>query len=354
MRDFISMKDFTKKDILEVLRVAKELENKNEELLNSKIVGSLFFEPSTRTRLSFISAAYRLGAKVLGFDSPDSTSLKKGETLRDTIKMTEAYSDIIVMRHNRDGAARFAADISKVPVLNAGDGANEHPTQTLLDLYTIEKELGAIEGKKIAFVGDLKNGRTVHSLTKALELFNCEFYFIAPDVIQIPEYITRGMEKKGIKYHLISDYKEVLKEIDVLYMTRIQKERFENIEDYEKVAGIYIIDKENIVGKCKDELIILHPLPRVDEIKIDLDDTKHAKYFEQAANAVPARAAVFTIALDLVEVSRSAKVVKDVRESKELVCENERCITNYEETSNKYVIENEHKYCYYCNRDITK
>ncbi|MGL6065529.1 MAG: aspartate carbamoyltransferase, partial [Cetobacterium sp.] len=288
MRDFISMKDFTKKDILEVLRVAKELENKNEELLNSKIVGSLFFEPSTRTRLSFISAAYRLGAKVLGFDSPDSTSLKKGETLRDTIKMTEAYSDIIVMRHNRDGAARFAADISKVPVLNAGDGANEHPTQTLLDLYTIEKELGAIEGKKIAFVGDLKNGRTVHSLTKALELFNCEFYFIAPDVIQIPEYITRGMEKKGIKYHLISDYKEVLKEIDVLYMTRIQKERFENIEDYEKVAGIYIIDKENIVGKCKDELIILHPLPRVDEIKIDLDDTKHAKYFEQAANAVPA------------------------------------------------------------------
>ncbi len=247
MRDFISMKDFTKGDILEVLRVAKELEKKNEELLKNKIVGSLFFEPSTRTRLSFTSAAYRLGAKVLGFDSPDATSLKKGESLRDTIKMTEAYSDIIVMRHNRDGAARFAADIAKVPVINAGDGANEHPSQTLLDLYTIEKEFGNIDGKKVAFVGDLKYGRTVHSLTKALEMFNCEFYFIAPEEIQIPEYIVRELEKKGIKYHILNDYKEVLKEIDVLYMTRIQKERFDNPEDYEKVAGIYIIDKESIL-----------------------------------------------------------------------------------------------------------
>ena len=199
MRDFISMKDFTKEDILEVLRVAKELEKKNEKLLENKIVGSLFFEPSTRTRLSFTSAAYRLGAKVLGFDSPDATSLKKGESLRDTIKMTEAYSDVIVMRHNRDGAARFAADIAKVPVINAGDGTNEHPSQTLLDLYTIEKEFGSIEGKKIAFVGDLKYGRTVHSLTKALEMFKCEFYFIAPEVIQIPEYIIRELEKKEIK-----------------------------------------------------------------------------------------------------------------------------------------------------------
>lgn len=354
MRDFISMKDFTKEDILEVLRVAKELENKNEELLKNKIVGSLFFEPSTRTRLSFTSAAYRLGAKVLGFDSPDATSLKKGETLRDTIKMTEAYSDVIVMRHNRDGAARFAADISRVPLLNAGDGANEHPSQTMLDLYTIQKELGSIEGKKVAFVGDLKYGRTVHSLTKALEMFNCEFYFIASEVIQIPEYITRGLDKKGIKYHIISDYKEVLKEIDVLYMTRIQKERFDKIEDYEKVAGVYVIDKENIVGKCKDEMIILHPLPRVDEIKIDLDDTKHAKYFEQAANGVPAREAIFSIALGLVEVTKSEMLQKDIRKSEEIVCVNEKCITKFEETDNKYVVDKDHKYCYYCNRDIKK
>ena len=354
MRDFISMKDFTKGDILEVLRVAKELEKKNEELLKNKIVGSLFFEPSTRTRLSFTSAAYRLGAKVLGFDSPDATSLKKGESLRDTIKMTEAYSDVIVMRHNKDGAARFAADIAKVPLLNAGDGANEHPSQTMLDLYTIQKEFGTIENKKVAFVGDLKNGRTVHSLTKALQMFDCEFYFIAPDIIQIPEYITRDLDKKGIKYHIIADYKEVLKEIDVLYMTRIQKERFDTTEDYEKVAGVYIIDKESIVGKCKDEMIILHPLPRVDEIKIDLDDTKHAKYFEQAANGVPTREAIFLIALGLVEIAKSEIIEKDIRKSDKVICKNEKCITKVEETENKYVVDEGHKYCYYCNRDIKK
>lgn len=354
MRDFISMKDFTKGDILEVLRVAKELEKTNEELLKNKIVGSLFFEPSTRTRLSFTSAAYRLGAKVLGFDSPDATSLKKGESLRDTIKMTEAYSDVIVMRHNRDGAARFAADISKVPVINAGDGANEHPSQTLLDLYTIEKEFGSIEGKKVAFVGDLKYGRTVHSLTKALEMFNCEFYFIAPEVIQIPEYIVRELEKKKIKYHILNDYKDVLKEIDVLYMTRIQKERFDNQEDYEKVAGVYIIDKESIVDKCKENMIILHPLPRVDEIKIDLDETKHAKYFEQAANGVPTREAIFSIALGLIETLKCEMLEKDIRKSVEIICSNEKCITKFEETENKYVVDKEHKYCYYCNRDIKK
>lgn len=354
MRDFISMKDFTKGDILEVLRVAKELEKKNEELLKNKIVGSLFFEPSTRTRLSFTSAAYRLGAKVLGFASPDATSLKKGESLRDTIKMTEAYSDVIVMRHNRDGAARFAADIAKVPVINAGDGANEHPSQTLLDLYTIEKEFGSIEGKKVAFVGDLKYGRTVHSLTKALEMFNCEFYFIAPEVIQIPEYIIRELEKNNIKYHILNDYKDVLKEIDVLYMTRIQKERFDNQEDYEKVAGVYIIDKENIVGKCKEDMIILHPLPRVDEIKIDLDETKHAKYFEQAANGVPTREAIFSIALGLIETLKYEMLEKDIRKSTEIICSNEKCITKFEETENKYVVDKEHEYCYYCNRDIKK
>lgn len=354
MRDFISMKDFTKEDILEVLRVAKELEKKNEKLLENKIVGSLFFEPSTRTRLSFISAAYRLGAKVLGFDSPDATSLKKGESLRDTIKMTEAYSDVIVMRHNRDGAASFAADIAKVPVINAGDGTNEHPSQTLLDLYTIEKEFGSIEGKKIAFVGDLKYGRTVHSLTKALEMFKCEFYFIAPEVIQIPEYIIRELEKKEIKYHILNDYKDILKEIDILYMTRIQKERFDNQEDYEKVAGVYVIDKESIVDRCKENMIILHPLPRVDEIKIDLDETKHAKYFEQAANGVPTREAIFSIALGLVKIEESNVIEKDIKKSKEVICNNEKCITKFEETENKYVVDKEQEYCYYCNREIKK
>ncbi|WP_297596018.1 aspartate carbamoyltransferase [uncultured Cetobacterium sp.] len=355
MRDFISMKDFTKEDILEILRVAKELEEKNEvELLKNKIVGSLFFEPSTRTRLSFTSAAYRLGAKVLGFDSPDATSLKKGESLRDTIKMTEAYSDIIVMRHNRDGAARFAADIAKVPVINAGDGANEHPSQTLLDIYTIQKEFGEIENKKIAFIGDLKYGRTVHSLTKALQLFNCEFYFVAPKIIQIPKYITRELDEKGIKYHLIEDYKQILHEIDVMYMTRIQKERFDAQADYEKVAGVYVIDKDSVVGKCKEDMIILHPLPRVDEIKIDLDETKHAKYFVQAANGVPTRESIFAIALDKVKIESKGKIEKNIKTSDTVICGNEKCITKFEETENKYVVTGKHIYCYYCNKDIKK
>nr|WP_307775616.1 aspartate carbamoyltransferase [uncultured Cetobacterium sp.] len=353
MRDFISMKDFTKEDILEVLRVAKELEeNEGNKLLKNSIVGSLFFEPSTRTRLSFTSAVYRLGGQVLGFDSPDATSLKKGESLRDTIKMTEAYSDVIVMRHPKDGAARFAADVSRVPVINAGDGANEHPSQTLLDLYTIQKEFGEIENKKVAFIGDLKYGRTVHSLTKALQMFNCEFYFVAPESIQIPEYIQNELNRKGIKYTLVDDYKEILKEIDVMYMTRIQKERFDSIEEYEKVSGVYIIDKENILEKCKENMIILHPLPRVDEIKIDLDDTKHAKYFEQAANGVPTREAIFAIALDKVEIKESKAIEKRVEKSEEVICLNEKCITKVEETENKYVVDGDHKYCYYCNRDV--
>lgn len=353
MRDFISMKDFTKNDILEVLRVAGELEGKsNVELLKNNIVGSLFFEPSTRTRLSFTSAVYRLGGQVLGFDSPDATSLKKGESLRDTIKMTEAYSDVIVMRHPKDGAARFAADVSKVPVINAGDGANEHPSQTLLDLYTIKKEFGTIENKKIAFVGDLKYGRTVHSLTKALKMFNCEFYFVAPDSIQIPEYITRELDEEKIKYTLVDDYKEILKEIDVMYMTRIQKERFDSIEEYEKVAGVYIINKESILGKCKENMIILHPLPRVDEIEIDLDETKHAKYFEQAANGVPTREAIFTIALDKIETAKDTMEDKKIEKSDKVICLNEKCITQVEKTDNKYVNDKNHKYCYYCNKDV--
>lgn len=200
MKDFIGIKDMTKEEILEVLDLAEELsKNPQPELIDKKIAATLFFEPSTRTRLSFTSAAMRIGGKVLGFDSPGATSVTKGESLRDTVKMVEAYSDVIVMRHNIEGGPKFAAEISKNPVINAGDGANEHPSQTLLDLFTIRQEIGKIEGVKIAFVGDLKYGRTVHSLTKALEMFNGEFYFVAPDLIQIPEYITKELDEKGMK-----------------------------------------------------------------------------------------------------------------------------------------------------------
>lgn len=354
MKDFISIRDLTKEEILEVLEVAKELcEAPEPELAKGKIVGSLFFEPSTRTRLSFTSAAYRLGANVLGFDSPDATSLKKGESLRDTIKMVEAYSDVIVMRHYIEGAAKFAAEISEHPVINAGDGANEHPSQTLLDLFTIKKELGKIENIKIAFVGDLKYGRTVHSLTKALEMFGAEFYFVAPDSIQIPKYITQELDEKGMKYHICSEYEEILKEIDVLYMTRIQRERFDDIEEYNKVSGVYKISRESILGKCQEHMIILHPLPRVDEINIDLDDTKHALYFKQAANGVPTREAMYALALDLKKAKAQPKEIKEeVEEHFLTVCKNPKCVTHFEETSNKVVVKNYGKFCYYCGKEI--
>lgn len=353
MRNFISMKDFTREEILEILNIAEELhENPDPNLIGDKIVSSLFFEPSTRTRLSFTSAAYRIGAKVLGFDSPDATSLKKGESLRDTIKMNEVYSDVIVMRHPVDGAARFAADIAKVPVINAGDGANEHPSQTLLDLYTIKEAMGKIDGIKVAFVGDLKYGRTVHSLSKALSMFKCEFFFVAPDIIQIPKHILDYLDSKNIKYSLVDDYKEILNDVDVLYMTRIQRERFERLDEYEQVKNVYTINKETIQGKCKENMIILHPLPRVDEIDIDLDETKYAWYFKQAANGVPVREAMISIALGRKEIGIGELKEREIKTHEKQICKNSRCISKVEKTDNKTVVENGSEYCYYCGREI--
>lgn len=300
MKDIISMRSLTKEQIEKILEMARKLEeNPQPELLKGKVVSALFFEPSTRTRLSFYSAAQRLGAQVLGFDSPDGTSLKKGESLSDTIRMAEAYSDVIVMRHPLDGSAKLAAETARVPVLNAGDGSNQHPSQTLLDLYTIKKERGDLEKLKIAFVGDLKYGRTVHSLSKALTHYDAEMYFVAPESLQMPEYVLEDMDRAGIKYHIVEDFRDILEEVDVFYMTRIQKERFPDEEEYNKVKGVYVINRDNILDKCKDEMIIMHPLPRVDEISTDLDETKHAKYFEQAANGVPTRQAMLATVLGI-------------------------------------------------------
>lgn len=235
-KDIISMRDFSKEEILHILKISEEVENDENkgELLKGKIISTLFFEPSTRTRLSFQSAAQRLGAQVLGFDSPDGTSVKKGETLSDTIKMAESYSDLIVIRHPLDGSARVAAEASKVPVLNAGDGVNQHPSQTLLDLYTILKEKKTLDNMKIAFVGDLKYGRTVHSLVKAISHFNPKIYFIAPEILRIPEYILDDLEELGIEYEVLEDFRECLADIDVFYMTRVQRERFPDEEEYRK------------------------------------------------------------------------------------------------------------------------
>lgn len=301
-KDIISMRDLGKEEILHIINTAKKLEeNPQPELMKGRVVSTLFFEPSTRTRLSFWSAAQRLGAQVLGFDNPDGTSAKKGESLIDTIRMAAAYSDIIVMRHPNDGAARLASEVSNVPVLNAGDGSNQHPSQTLLDLYTIQKRFGTLENHKIAFVGDLKYGRTVHSLAKAMTHFGAKMYFVAPETLQMPDYICEDLDEAGIEYEKVEDYRDILDKIDIFYMTRIQRERFPDDEEYEKVKGVYIINKESIIGKCKEDMIIMHPLPRVNEIEVDLDDSSHAMYFEQAANGVPTRQAMLALSLGLIE-----------------------------------------------------
>ncbi|MDR3258534.1 MAG: aspartate carbamoyltransferase [Fusobacteriaceae bacterium] len=354
MKNFLSIKDLSKEEIYDILDFAKEIEkHPKPNILDGKIIGSLFFEPSTRTRMSFISAAYRVGAKVLGFDSPDASSIKKGESLRDTIKMVEVYTDAIVMRHSIEGAAKFAAEISRVPILNAGDGANEHPSQTLLDLYTIREQFGTLENLKIAFVGDMKYGRTVHSLAKALSDFGCEFYFVAPDIIQIPSHILQELDNKKISYKLISEYSDILNIIDIMYMTRIQKERFDNLEEFNQVSGIYKISKDKIVDKCKDDMIILHPLPRVDEISVDLDDTKYALYFKQAANGIPIRSALFAYALGVKKFdsyrSENNNKIISYKTSK---CNNIMCVTNFEKTENKVVNTSYGNFCYYCGKEI--
>ena len=305
MKDIISMNDMSKEEILEILEIAKKIEKTSEEeklnFLKGKIIATLFFEPSTKTKMSFESAAFRLGAQVLQLPPLELSSVKKGESFSDTIKMVESYSDVIVVRHPNDGAARLASTTSQKPVLNAGDGSNQHPSQTLLDLYTIKDEKGTLNNLSIAFVGDLKYGRTVHSLVKALTHFNPVIYFVAPKILQMPSYLIDDLDKNNIKYEILEDFRDCLDKIDVFYMTRIQKERFPDIEDYEKLKGVYVINKKNILGKCKEDMIILHPLPRVDEISTDLDDTKHALYFKQAKNGIPIRQAMMMKVLDKVK-----------------------------------------------------
>lgn len=305
MKDIISMNDISKEEILEILEIAEKIEKTSEEeklnFLKGKIIATLFFEPSTRTKMSFESAAFRLGAQVLQLPPLELSSVKKGESFSDTIKMVESYSDVIVVRHPNDGAARLASTTSQKPVLNAGDGSNQHPSQTLLDLYTIKDEKGTLNNLSVAFVGDLKYGRTVHSLVKALTHFNPVIYFVAPKILQMPSYLIDDLDKNNIKYEILEDFRDCLDKIDVFYMTRIQKERFPDIEDYEKVKGVYVINKKNILGKCKEDMIILHPLPRVDEISTDLDDTKHALYFKQAKNGIPIRQAMMMKVLDKVK-----------------------------------------------------
>lgn len=300
-KDIISMNDFTAEEILLILKKAEAIEKMSDEeklsLMHGKIVATMFYEPSTRTKLSFESAAMRLGANILYFDTEHS-SVKKGESFSDTIRMVESYSDIIVIRHPLDGVARLAASVSHKPVLNGGDGSNQHPSQTLLDLYTIMKEKGTLENLHIAFTGDLKYGRTVHSLVKALKHFHPIIYFVSPSMLSMPQYLLDDLDDAGVIYYIEENFTGCLDKLDVFYMTRIQRERFPDPEEYEKVKGVYIINRGNIEGKCKDDMIIMHPLPRVNEIDVDLDTTKYARYFEQARNGIPIRQAMMMLSLE--------------------------------------------------------
>ena len=277
--------------------VAKEFEaNKTQPILRDKIVATLFFEPSTRTRLSFETAANRLGARVIGFSDAVNTSVSKGETLKDTIKMVSNYVDIIIIRHPLEGSSRYASEVASVPVINAGDGANQHPSQTLLDLYTIRQTQGRLDNIDINMVGDLKYGRTVHSLLQALSHFSPKFTFTAPEELKMPQEYKIFLDKKGIPYKETTDLSEGINDTDILYMTRVQQERFTDIMEYEKVKNCYSLTADMLKGARKN-MKILHPRPRINEIAQDVDDTPHAYYFKQAENGVYVRMAIIAYLL---------------------------------------------------------
>ncbi len=298
-KDLVSVEDLSKDEIIHILEKAKEIEDNFSSVVSSKpldgkVMASLFFEPSTRTRLSFETAMKRLGGGVIGFSGTEGTSVKKGETLADTIRVVDGYADVIVIRHPYEGAATLVAELAENPVINAGDGASRHPTQTLLDLYTIWKEFGSFN-KKIGLAGDLRYGRTVHSLALALSRFGTELYFISPESLRMPEHIIRDI-KQRTRFKEFSSLEGILPELDVLYMTRIQKERFPDPTEYAKIKGVYRLD-ERLVKTMKDDAIVMHPLPRVDEISPEVDRYPQARYFQQSKNGVYTRMAILCWAL---------------------------------------------------------
>jgi len=301
-RDIVSIGDLEIQEIMRILDVAREMVpiargEKRSDILRGRVMASMFFEPSTRTRLSFESAMHRLGGSVITIAGLEGTSLMKGETLADTIRMAEAYSDIIAMRHPKEGAAMLAATFSRVPIINGGDGAGQHPTQTLLDLFTMREEVGDINKLHVTLVGDLRYGRTVHSLSLALARFGAEMTLVAPPRIQMPDHIIEDVKEMGATVDISTDLKDAISRTDVTYVTRIQKERFATEEEYMKVAGAFKIDLDSLEGAGK-KMIIMHPLPRVDEIHPSVDPTRHAKYFVQAFNGVPTRMAILKLVLE--------------------------------------------------------
>ena len=296
-RDIISIGEFSRQDLELVVKTALDLKNNPQKnLLDDKLIASCFFEPSTRTRQSFETAIQRLGGRVIGFSDAANTSVKKGETLADTARILSSYADAIVMRHHKDGAARLVSEFSAVPVINAGDGTNQHPSQTLLDLVTIFETQGRLDNLKIAMAGDLKYGRTVHSLAQAMKHFACEFYFVSPPSLAMPDYICEELDEAGIRYTILPTLEEAVQIVDILYMTRVQRERFDE-QEFLKIQGKFNLTPETLAN-AKANLKVLHPLPRIDEISPEVDKTPYAYYFEQAKNGVFARQAILSLVLN--------------------------------------------------------
>lgn len=298
-KSLISINDYSKEQQLRILELAAEFEKEpRQKILDGYVVATLFFEPSTRTRLSFESAISQLGGKIIGFTDANSSSVSKGETLMDTIKTVSNYSDLIVMRHPLDGSSRWASEVAGVPIINAGDGANQHPTQCLLDMYSIQKTQGSLDNIHIAFVGDLKYGRTVHSLTIAMSQFNTTFHLVSPEELKLPSAVKKYIKDAGLEYHQYTDLNDVMDKVDILYMTRIQKERFSDPMEYENVKNSYILKNEHLKNS-KSNMKVLHPLPRVNEIEEAVDTNPKAYYFQQALNGVYVREALLAYTLGL-------------------------------------------------------
>jgi aspartate carbamoyltransferase catalytic subunit len=298
-RSLISINDYSKEEYYKILDKAEEFEkNPRQKILDKYVIASLFFEPSTRTRLSFESAVQMLGGRIIGFTDAGTSSVKKGESLRDSIITVANYSDLIIMRHPVDGSARFASEVSSVPIINAGDGSNQHPTQCLLDLYSIRKTQGTLENLNVAFVGDLKHGRTVHSNVIALSEFNTTYHLVSPLELKLPSAVKQHIKDKNLKYHQYTELEDVIDKADIIYMTRIQKERFSDPMEYEKVKNSYIL-RQSMLKNAKNNMRILHPMPRVNEIETAVDSDEKAYYFQQALNGVYVRQALLSLILDI-------------------------------------------------------
>ena len=296
-RNLISITDFSKEEYIEVLDIAEDFEkNPKQRILSDKVVATLFFKPSTRTRLSFESAANQLGARIIGFSDPGGTSVQKGESLHDTIVMVSSYADLIVMRNPKEGSSRYASEVASVPVINAGDGANQHPTQCMLDLYSIRKTQGTLDNLNIALVGDLKYGRTVHSLVQAMCNFNATFHLVSPTELKLPSSVKMSIKDAGLKYYQYTDIRSIIPIADIIYMTRVQRERFPDPLEYERVKDSCILSANMLEG-CKPNMRVLHPLPRVNEITTDVDKTPYAYYFQQTQNGVYVRQALMSAIL---------------------------------------------------------